>query len=1083
MGKIALVKTCPICRTEFDPVKSPGGMCPRCLMTGGTAEESPAPAGLPLGREGYDLIERIGRGGMGTVYRAWQSSLGRTVAVKVLSGPEGSSDAQERFENEARVLGLLEHPNIIPIHDLGRDAEGQAYYSMKLVKGRTLEQIVDDLRRGDPLAAGRHALAELLTVFEKVCDAVAFAHSQGVLHRDLKPENIMVGEFGEVLVLDWGLAKIRSEPSGGDGDGIEPRREGAGLGLTLAGDVIGTPQYMSPEQAAGEADSLDERSDVFSLGGVLYALLTLHPPVEGGDPASVMRRVRSGLVTPPSTRDFKRIGERSSSADSEGDLATCDRSRFPHCPGGRVPPALSAVAMKAMQVEKERRYPSVADLQADVSAYLRGFATSAEEATPLRQLQLLMMRHKVPTLALATVFVLSVGFVVKLMHSERQARASAEKAEAAQLVERDALAKAQVSLAEAAYRAHNSPGMLEALDTVPEDLRDVNWHYLKLRADNATSHLERAQNGSLMAAAPHPLRPGIFAAIPSAVGDIALIDVVSGERVGGFPATEDQQRLRWDCHPLAFSPDGNLIISGRPGNTVVYEVATGKPLGEGAWPSGNVIGAQFSPDGDRVCIVRDSSVVSVHEATTGKLLWEQRQAGRALWLRSGKIVIAFGGALRLVDGNTGEKIRDLFRLGVRLHSVAASPDESVLYAGCDDGWVRAFRMDGSRMVYERPVTDSSLRVNVALSGDGQRLLAAVAMEGGGQAVRMLDAVTGDTRQILMGGVGPIYGVGMHPLSGDVFISARKSSAWAGSSFMTIERSFFANHVSSAFWGRPDHFLSLRQSLRLRPDGSQQPSPLPLPPVQNEALWCADASGDLAVVAIGKPGDLTTPSTLHFIRRRGESFESAGFTAETTERAARVRIDPTGTRVMTSNGNRWIEIFNTANGQRVVACDTQDTKIDPAVIWVGPDLLAGVDFEGWHDLFVWDAATGAVVCRAKHPTRMKALAGSPDGLTLAEGGEDRKVRLRDARTLEVLREFRAHDASISALAFHPSLPLLASASYDRSVRLWDLTNGAIVAEIEPSHEAVVHLAFSPDGRVLACADFAHFTHFVRLPAGR
>ena len=167
----------------------------------------------------------------------------------------------------------------------------------------------------------------------------------------------------------------------------------------------------------------------------------------------------------------------------------------------------------------------------------------------------------------------------------------------------------------------------------------------------------------------------------------------------------------------------------------------------------------------------------------------------------------------------------------------------------------------------------------------------------------------------------------------------------------------------------------------------------------------------------------------------------------------------------------------------MACDTQDTKIDPAVVWVGPHLLAGVNFEGWQDLFVWDAATGAVVSRAKHATRMKALAGAPDGLTLAEGGQDRNVRLRDARTLEVLQEFRAHDASISALAYHPTQPLLATASYDRSVRLWDLTTGTIVGEIEPSHEAVVDLAVSPDGRVLACADFAHFTHFIRLPAGR
>ena len=1013
------------------------------------------------------------------------------MAVKVLPPGEGEQNARERFINEARVLGHLEHPNIMPVYDLGTDEEGRSYYSMKLVNGRSLQHILNDLRAGNAQTVQRYPLGALLTVFEKVCDAVSFAHSQGVVHRDLKPGNIMVGEFGEVLVLDWGLAKVLGsddarQPASMEHDLSDKQvpfdREDLVLAKTLDGDVMGTPQYMSPEQAEGKLAELDQRSDVFSLGGVLYAILTLHPPVADGDVASVLKRVRQGEITPPSTRGTKLGADRRPAANGAAPPSAATDG-LPHCPGGRIPGPLSAVTMNALQVDRERRYQTVAALQADVVAYQRGFDTQAEGAGLWRQLQLLMLRHKTATAALLVLLLASVGFVVKLVQSEHQARMHAQQAETAREVEREARAGAQVSLAEAAYRAHNSPGMLEALDAMPEDLRETNWRYLKLRADNATSHLEHVATSSLMAAAPHPLRPGIFAAIPSDVGDIALLDVVAEARVGGFPGTEDQQRLRWDCYPLAFSPDGDFIISGRPGNAMVYEVATGKPLAEGAWPSGNVIGAEFSPDGGRVCIVRDSGVVSVHEATTGKLLWEQRQAGRAAWLRSGKIVIAFGGAVRLVDGNTGAKIRDLFRLGVRLHGMAVSPDESVLYAGCDDGWVRAWLMDGSRMVYERPVTDISLRVAVALSGDGKRLLAAVATESGGHNVRMLDAATGDTRQILMGGAGPIYGVGMHPLSGDVFISARKSSVWAGGSFMSVERSFFANHVSSAFWGRPDHFLSLRHSLHLRPDGTQKESPLPLPPVKNEALWCADARGDLAVVAIGQPGDLTTPSTLHFIRRRGESFESAGFTAETKERAARVQMDPTGKRVMTSNGNRWIELFDTTNGQRVVACDTQDTKIDPAVVWVGPHLLAGVNFEGWQDLFVWDAASGAVVSRAKHATRMKALAGAPDGLTLAEGGQDRNVRLRDARTLEVLQEFRAHDASISALAYHPTQPLLATASYDRSVRLWDLTTGTIVGEIEPSHEAVVDLAFSPDGRVLACADFAHFTHFIRLPAGR
>ena len=190
----------------------------------------------------YRISEQLGRGGMGVVYRAHDSELQRDVAMKVLS--IGDADA-ERMRREARVLARIEHPGIVPIHDVGTLEDGRVFYTMKLVRGARLDAYCNQPR----------AVPDLLRLFQRICEPVGFAHSQGIVHRDLKPENIMVGQFGEVLVLDWGVARVLSE------------RE-------VDGAVIGTKRYMAPEQSAGANADIDARSDVYALGRILEFLLT-----------------------------------------------------------------------------------------------------------------------------------------------------------------------------------------------------------------------------------------------------------------------------------------------------------------------------------------------------------------------------------------------------------------------------------------------------------------------------------------------------------------------------------------------------------------------------------------------------------------------------------------------------------------------------------------------------------------------------------------------------------------------------------------------------------------------------------------
>ncbi|MGB0581744.1 MAG: serine/threonine protein kinase, partial [Limisphaerales bacterium] len=264
----------------------------------------------------FKTLNLIDEGGMGSIVEVEEAQTGRPVALKVMH-PEmmNSEEAVDRFYLEAKVLARLEHPNIVPLHVLKLDRERRPFYTMKKVQGRTLQGIISGLRKGDAEIVAEFPLDRLMTVFHKICDAMAFAHSKGIVHRDLKPANIMVGEFGEVLVMDWGLAKVVGEPErvatteeipglGGIQDDLEKGSmtiSAAAGALTREGAVMGTPQYMAPEQATGRISDIDERSDVFALGGILYALITLHPPFFGKDVRDILSRVARADVENPMT--------------------------------------------------------------------------------------------------------------------------------------------------------------------------------------------------------------------------------------------------------------------------------------------------------------------------------------------------------------------------------------------------------------------------------------------------------------------------------------------------------------------------------------------------------------------------------------------------------------------------------------------------------------------------------------------------------------------------------------------------------------------------------------------------------------
>ena len=313
-------------------------------------------ADLPdLGNSKYLVLHKLGSGGMGTVYLAQDVDLGRKVAIKVMNIADSSGSLASRMMREARIVALLEHPSIVPIHDVGRLDDDRVFYAMKLVQGRRLDQTA---------GADSVSLYDLLRIFQKVCEAVAFAHARGVIHRDLKPENIMVGPFGEVLVMDWGVAKVLGglkpfEPTNDcerpevdaleDSDLIATLPLAAGAPAdTSSGTIIGTPAYMSPEQARGETEILDERSDVFALGAMLYFILTRRPP---GD--------HPGVVTNASPNPVNVRFMRPRQIDS------------------RVPRAVEGICLKAISERREERYSNAEELAADVVRFLDGMPVTA----------------------------------------------------------------------------------------------------------------------------------------------------------------------------------------------------------------------------------------------------------------------------------------------------------------------------------------------------------------------------------------------------------------------------------------------------------------------------------------------------------------------------------------------------------------------------------------------------------------------------------------------------------------------------------------------------------------------------------
>ncbi len=362
----------------------------------------------------YTASRKLNQGGMKAIWEVDDHRTARKVAMALIQDSKiASEDDIDSFLYEARLTANLQHPNIIPIYDIALDENGNPYFTMKALKGETLGDIIKKLRDGNAEYAQRYSRTRLLNIFLKVCNAIDYAHTKGVIHLDLKPSNINIGDFGDVQVLDWGLSTLITHLNEYDGEpvswhSIDDVSLEDGQMLTrylertakrreLKNVVGGTTGYMSPEQEQGVPADIDFQTDVYMLGAMLYEILTYHCPIEGGTvKESLQRTVRGDFEAPA-----KRAPER------------------------RIPPALAAIAMKALETDPADRYPNVAALIRDIQQYQEGFATIAENPTFFTHATLLIKRHKTAVgliaASVAVIATITAKSFVSIRQSERVA--------------------------------------------------------------------------------------------------------------------------------------------------------------------------------------------------------------------------------------------------------------------------------------------------------------------------------------------------------------------------------------------------------------------------------------------------------------------------------------------------------------------------------------------------------------------------------------------------------------------------------------------------------------------------------------
>ena len=966
--------------------------------------------------ERYRIGAEFGRGGQARVLLAMDRHLGREVAWKELLPPAGhaanhsaTATALTRFLREARITGLLEHPNIVPVHELGRRADGTLYYTMRVVRGQSLDQRLATCPDLD-------ARLELLGAFWDMCNAVAFAHSKGVIHRDLKPSNVMVGAFGETVVLDWGLAKLQ---------GVEDTRgpeiatqvellQGVRASKTLAGWAVGTPSYMSPEQADGLIDHIDERSDVWGLGAVLYELLTGHPPFEGNNPYHVVAQVRTEAVAPVAS----------------------------HC--AHAPPELVAVAERALQRDPAQRYQSARELAEDISAYMTGRRVQAYEYSSWELIRRFAARNKAAvaasTIVVAAVLVSLVGVAA--------AWRSAEDARAEEHTQR--------------LQAHFVLAQAYGLEA---DRLLLDQQRLKARIFAAASQLNNPANP----AGPHH-DPGFGLLRPDAdrllVRASSRLAQASHRQVERLEARVPRRDALMD---VTFSPDGRLVATAEfAQGFTVRELTSGTDVMRVPERGTVTYALRFFPDGRRIAVGGKGPALQLWELGGNEPLLtiehpELRSTTAVAVSPDGRMVASRGGQdidkIAVWDTETGELLA-LHHPGLQdVTGLAFSPDGRLASCSYSDP-VRIFdpiRGDG---LVEIPVPDPAMVYWVDFSPDGERLLGACT-DG---RTRIWDSHSGEEVEVLQSDDDYFYHAAFSP------DGARVATAGARGSVMLWDA-----NTGRQLTKLSDHSGGV-SAVAFSPDGQHLASAGYDRALRLWALAPDDGLPRLHLPAVGylvehaRTGDRLLTSSLQdgmqlWDTASGTQLWDVEYGFEYLRAAA---LSPDGHRVAGAGSPAGVEIRDTRDGRLLQRLEGHDGSVW-GLAW-SPDSSTLASSGSDQTVRLWDLSAGRELAVLEEPdVHVTSVAFSRDGALLAAAGGTPEIWVWRVEDRALLHTLEGHDDWVHALGWVGDSHQLVSGSRDHQAILWDADAGQMLRRFTGHAQAIEMLDVHGPSRQLATVD--------------
>jgi WD40 repeat protein/serine/threonine protein kinase len=1016
----------------------------------------------------FTLLRPHAQGGLGEVFVALDEELHREVALKQIQERHADQpESRARFVREAEITGGLEHPGVVPIYGLGQYADGRPFYAMRFIRGQSLKEASDHFHQwraggvSPPMDPGERSLElrKLLDCFLAVCNAVAYAHSRGVLHRDLKPANVMLGPYGETLVVDWGLARLIDRPEGAC-DAGEPTLHVASAGdsdPTQMGRALGTPAYMSPEQAAGRLDQLGPASDVYSLGATLYYLLTGQAPFRESDPGLLLHQVQQGEFPPP--RQVKQ----------------------------GVPPALEAICLKAMALRPDGRYPSALALADDMERWLADEPVAAYAEPWRARLGRWVRRHKPLVASAAGVAAVGLTVAVAAMllsasaareRQEQELRGIAEeqrteadehraeavkqrsRAEQQEALVRRYLYFSQINMADRAWHEAQIARMVVLLQEQrpyqpgQEDLRGFEWYYLW-----------RLRHGYLLSLQGHT---GIVSSVVFSPNGQRLASASRDQTVKVWDAATGQVLLTLKGHTqyvlsVCFSPDGQRLASASDDATVkVWDAATGKEVYTLKGHTGPVYGVCFSPDGKRLASTSDKTV-KLWDALTGQEIGSLN--GHTRWVASvvfspdGKRLASASSdqTVKLWDVRTGQETISLQGHAGIIHSVVFSPDGQRLASASADQTVKVWDAATGQEIrclkgHTREVT------GVAFSPDGRRLASA----SHDRTVKIWDAQTGREIRSLKGHTGRVWSVAFGPGGWRLASGSSDQSVKVWNVQTGQESIFLQRHTG---WGHGAAFSADGKRFATAAGLPYEPGVVKVWDTQtgHETLSLQGAGGSVAFSPDGRrlasaAGLVQTGEVKVWDAQSGEEIRCCkGHGGQ----VIRLVYSPDGGRLASASADRTVKVWDTETGRELLTLQGHTSPVTSVAF--SPDGKRLVSGSQDKTLKVWDAQTGQPIHTLNgHTGFVTSVAFSPDGQRLLSGSFDQTLKMWDAQTGQQTLSLQGHTGPVHTVVFSPDGTRLASASADQTLKLWDAQTGQEALSLEDNGGVVT---FSADGHRL------------------